>query len=277
MKYSKYHALGNDYIVIDPVALKTQLTPADIKAVCDRHYGVGADGILLGPLESDDCDFALRIFNPDSSEAEKSGNGLRIFARYLWDQSRVAGNEFTVQTKGGVVSATVGEKGLSVTIGMGRVEFNRAPDGELQPEILKIKDREFACYVVNTGNPHCVIVVDDIDKAVAKEYGSLIESHPRFPGRTNIQFVRIIDRASIQIEIWERGAGYTLASGSSSTAAAAVSCALGFCDSSIEVCMPGGVINIEIDKEFYATMTGAVRKICDGEIHREVFGERSGY
>lgn len=276
MKFSKYHALGNDYIVIDPKDLIAQLTPANIKAICDRHYGVGSDGILLGPAESDDCDFALRIFNPDASEAEKSGNGLRIFSRYLWDQSLVAHDKFTIRTKGGVVSAVVGEKGHSVSVGMGLVRFTHEPGcvsgGEPAPvpEKLHIKGQEFTCYAVNVGNPHCVIITDHINASYAKEFGSTIENDARFPNQTNVQFVKIIDRASIRIEIWERGAGYTLASGSSSTAAAAVAHSLGFCDSNIDVYMPGGVINIDLDKQFYATMTGAVRKIFTGEIHKEV-------
>ena len=271
MKFSKYHALGNDYIVINPEDLNTQLTQADIKTVCDRHYGVGSDGILYGPEASDACDFAVRIFNPDASEAEKSGNGLRIFSRYLWDQSLVSRNQFTIETKGGVVSATVGEKGLTVTIGMGRVGLMHESAGYpvLKPEKITVKGQEFTFYAASVGNPHCVIVLDEINGSYAKEFGRVIETDSRFPGRTNVQFVKVIDRASIQIEIWERGAGYTLASGSSSTAAAAVVYALGFCDSNIDVHMPGGVINIDIDSEFYATMTGAVRKICEGEVHNE--------
>jgi len=241
------------------------LTQADIKTVCDRHYGVGSDGILYGPEASDTCDFALRIFNPDSSEAEKSGNGLRIFARYLWDQSLVSHDQFTIQTKGGVVSAVVGEKGLSVSVGMGKVRFTHEPVGEpaLVPERLLVNGREFTFYAVSVGNPHCVILVDDIYES---------ENESRFPNRTNVQFVKIIDRTSIKIEIWERGAGYTLASGSSSTAAAAVVHSLGFCDSIIDVCMPGGKISIEFDSNFHATMTGAVRKICEGKVHRDTLG-----
>ncbi len=274
MKFSKYHALGNDYIVIDPKDLGAPLSGENIKAVCERHRGVGSDGVLLGPEESDTCDFAVRIFNPDASEAEKSGNGLRIFARYLWDQSSGTNSEFTIQTKGGDVSAVVGEKGLSVTVGMGKVRFTHAHDGEPtpEPEKLKVMGHEFTGYKASVGNPHFVILVDDLNDSQAKNYGSLIENDARFPERTNVQFVKIVDRASIQIEIWERGAGYTFASGSSSTAAAAVAHALGFCDSNIEVSMPGGVINIDIDSQFRATMTGAVRKICEGEIHSDVTG-----
>ena len=123
MKFSKYHALGNDYIVIDPKYLDQSLSEDHIKVICDRHFGVGSDGILYGPEKSDNCDFSLRIFNPDASEAEKSGNGLRIFSRYLWDQSLVTHKEFTIQTKGGTVNSTVGDQGLTASIGMGKVRF----------------------------------------------------------------------------------------------------------------------------------------------------------
>ncbi|MBD5771353.1 diaminopimelate epimerase [Marinomonas colpomeniae] len=271
MKFSKYHALGNDYIVIDPKDLNEKLSEDKIKVICDRHFGIGSDGILYGPEESKSCDFSLRIFNPDSSEAEKSGNGLRIFSRYLWDQSLVSYDEFTIQTKGGVVTSTIGEKGLSVSVGMGKVRFTHESMGEpeVTSAIMNVKGLEFTYYLANVGNPHCVILLDDINPNFAKEFGSIIENDSRFINRTNIQFVQIIDKSSIQIEIWERGAGYTLASGSSSTAAASVAYALGLCHSNINVYMPGGMINIKLDKQFFATMTGDVRKICDGEISRE--------
>lgn len=272
MKFSKYHALGNDYIIIDPKNISKELSETDIRAICNRHFGVGSDGILCGPSESDSCDFSLKIYNPDASEAEKSGNGLRIFSRYLWDQSLVSYDEFTIETKGGVVNSIVGKDGLTVSVGMGKVRFTHESNLEPEPipEIIKIKNREFTYYLANVGNPHCVILLDDVTPSLAKEYGSVIENDTRFLNRTNVQFVKVIDKSSIQIEIWERGAGYTLASGSSSTAAAAVVHALGLCKSTIDVLMPGGVIGIELDSAFFATMTGAVRKICEGEVSSEV-------
>jgi diaminopimelate epimerase len=275
MKFSKYHALGNDYIVIDPKHLSKGISNEAIEAICNRRFGVGSDGILYGPDKSDSCDFSLRIFNPDSSEAEKSGNGLRIFSRYLWDQSLVSNKEFSIETKGGNVKATVSHDGRSVSVGMGKVRFTHESTGEPnpQPKVININGRAFTYYLANVGNPHCVILVDDINASLTKEYGSLIENDPRFTNRTNVQFVKIVNRSSIQIEIWERGAGYTLASGSSSTAAASVAHALSHCDSVIDVHMPGGVINIELDDQFYGTMTGAVCKICDGEISAEALNQ----
>ncbi|OUS24483.1 diaminopimelate epimerase [Thalassotalea sp. 42_200_T64] len=271
MKFSKYHALGNDYIVIDPKNLECELSKHDIKTICNRNYGVGSDGILYGPDKSDDCDFSLRIFNPDASEAEKSGNGLRIFSRYLWDLSLVTQDEFSIQTKGGVVHSTVAENGMSVSVGMGKVRFTHDTSGEPKAtaEIINASGQNFTYYLANVGNPHCVIIVEGLNDSPAKKYGSIIENDVRFLNRTNVQFVKRLSRSSIQIEIWERGAGYTLASGSSSTAAASVMYSLGLCGSNIDVHMPGGVINIDIDKHFFATMTGAVCKICDGDFASE--------
>jgi len=265
MKFSKYHALGNDYIIIDPKNLTGKLSKQDIKTICNRHYGVGSDGILYGPDKSDECDFALRIFNPDGSEAEKSGNGLRIFSRYLWDLSLVTQDEFSIQTKGGVVHARVAENGRSVSVKMGKVRFAHNTSGELKAtaEIINVLGQNYTYYLANVGNPHCVIIVEDLNDFPAKKFGSIIENDIRFPNRTNVQFVRRLSKSSIQIDIWERGAGYTLASGSSSTAAASVMYSLGLCDENIDVHMPGGVINIAIDKNYFATMTGAVCKICD--------------
>lgn len=273
MKFSKYHALGNDYIVIDPKNLNKELSDTDIQTICDRHYGVGSDGILYGPEQSEKCDFSLRIFNPDGSEAEKSGNGLRIFSRYLWDKSLVSHDKFAIETKGGAVSATVGIDGLSVAVGMGKVRFTHDLIGEpkVSANTIVIKGHEFTYYEGNVGNPHCVILLDDIDELMTKEYGPIIENDERFDNRTNVQFVKVIDKSTIQIEIWERGAGYTLASGSSSTAAASVVHALGLCDSNINVNMPGGMINIELDTNFFAIMTGGVCKICDGDFSNEAF------
>ena len=273
LKFSKYHALGNDYIVIDPKDLDKSLSDHEIKVICNRNYGIGSDGIIFGPQESAECDFSLRIFNPDASEAEKSGNGLRIFSRYLWDRELVNNKPFTIETKGGAVCSTVHEQGMSVTVGMGKVRFTH--EVHITPEIkakkIRVKDKVFTFYLANVGNPHCVIPVDNLSESLAKNYGKAIENDSQFENRTNVQFVKEIDRNTIQIEIWERGAGYTLASGSSSTAAAAVMHALGFCDANISVHMPGGVIEISLDSDFYATMKGAVCRIAEGNIADEAF------
>lgn len=277
VKYSKYHALGNDYLVIAPEDIDFELTLERIKRICHRNFGVGSDGILFGSLPSKDARFGLRIFNPDGSEAEKSGNGLRIFSRYLWDKQLVGEEEFDIETLGGQVKARVANSGKSVQVEMGSVSFHseKIPvtghPREVLEESITVENRTFTFCAATIGNPHCVILLPELTPNLATKYGSLLEVHPYFPNRTNVQFVKVLDRNNIQIEIWERGAGYTLASGSSSSAAAAVANRLGLCDSSVTVHMPGGLILIEIGDRFSITMTGSVTKVAEGLISEEIF------
>ena len=279
MRFHKYHALGNDYIVLDPADYPSWNGPseAQVRVICHRNFGVGSDGILWGPLPSQRADFGLRIFNPDGSEAEKSGNGLRIFSRYLFDQARVKAQAFAVETPGGVVRSEIKEGGGLITIEMGKVSFDSraipvaGPVREVIGETLEANGRAFTFCAATIGNPHCVVPVDEPSPELARRYGPPIETNPIFPNRTNVQFMRVLDRSSIQIEIWERGAGYTLASGTSSSAAAAVAHRLGLVDRSVSVRMPGGAIEIEIGDGFSIRMTGTVNKVADGEMHPELF------
>ena len=270
MKYSKYHALGNDYIVIHPGELRSEPTPDVIRLICHRNYGIGSDGILLGPLDSESCDFRLRIFNPDGSEAEKSGNGLRIFARFLRDERIVVDKPFSVETAGGAVSCEVSADGKTVTVEMGEVSFDstaipvKGVSGEVLNEELEIEDHVLTFCAASVGNPHCVVLSDDPTPDQARHYGPIIEADPRFPNRTNVQFMKVMDRNNIRIEIWERGGGYTLASGSSSTAAAAVAYRLCLCEPEITVHMPGGSLLIRFRDGFFAIMAGPTTKIYDG-------------
>ena len=279
MKYTKYHALGNDYIVIDPVDMDGELDPEQIRLICHRNFGIGSDGILLGPLHSEECDFRIRILNPDGGEAEKSGNGLRIFSRFLWDKGLVRENPFTVETLGGVVVCNVHRGGKTVTVEMGEVSFRSSiipvagEEREVLREQMEIGYATFEYCAATVGNPHCIILCDNISPELARKYGPLIETDSRFPNRTNVQFMEIVDRGNIRIEIWERGAGYTLASGSSSTAAAAVAHRLGLCDADITVHMPGGKISIRLSPTFEATMTGSVTRVCEGIMGKEMFQE----
>lgn len=275
MRFVKYHALGNDCVVI-PVT-DSVLTRKQIQLICHRNYGVGSDGILLGPLASEKGDFGLRIFNPDGSEAEKSGNGLRIFARFLLDEGLVGLEPFTVETFGGVVKCQVDAGGGNVTVEMGTVSFDSTKipvaggPREVLRERIEAGGRVFEFCAATIGNPHCVILCDTPTADVARRYGPVIETDARFPNRTNVQFMSVIDRRNIQIEIWERGAGYTLASGSSGTAAAAVAKRLGLCESAINVHMPGGILDIRFSDCFEATMRGPVVRICSGDIDEGVF------
>jgi len=278
MRFWKYHGLGNDYIVLDPADLTAELTEDRIRLICHRNYGVGSDGILLGPLHTDEADFGLRIFNPDGSEAEKSGNGLRIFCRYLFDTGRVHEIPFTVMTAGGKVLAQVHDGGRQVTVEMGRVSFHSAdipvegPPREVLNEEMEVEGQVLTFCAATVGNPHCVILRDEVSADEARALGPHIETDPRFPNRTNVQFMKILDRANVQIEIWERGAGYTLASGSSSSASAAVAHRLGLCDGHVTVHMPGGLLTIDMDEEFAITMRGPVTRVAEGDMDEEAFG-----
>jgi diaminopimelate epimerase len=282
MKLHKYHALGNDYIVIDPGDQDLELTPERIERICHRNFGFGSDGILLGPLDPGQDHFGLKIYNPDGSEAEKSGNGLRIFSRYLHDRGLVSEDPFTVHTAGGDVQARVHPKGEVVTVEMGRVSFDSreipvtGKAGEVINDRLKVAGRELTYSAATIGNPHCVLVCPEISEMQARDLGPLLEIHENFPNRTNVQFLEVIDRRNIRIEIWERGAGYTLASGSSSSAAAAVAHRQGLVNSSVTVHMPGGILKIEIADGYDITMTGPVTKVAEGNLHPEVFENRTG-
>ncbi|MGO8990960.1 MAG: diaminopimelate epimerase [bacterium] len=277
MKFYKYHALGNDYMVLDPRDQPLDLAADQIRAICNRHYGVGSDGILLGPLPSAKAPFLLRIFNPDGSEAEKSGNGIRIFCRYLWDHKLVDRRPFRLETKGGLVRCLVLDDGKRVQVEMGRVSFWSkdipvlGEPREVLDEPITIGEETFRFSGATIGNPHCVIPVQDLSPELAKKYGPSLEIHPLFPNRTNVQFLKVLNQNNIQIEIWERGAGYTSASGSSSSAAAAVARKLGLCDSQITVHMPGGEISISIDEDFGIVMAGPVTRIAEGKLSDEMF------
>ena len=279
MQFYKYHGLGNDYIVIDPAEATDHLTESQIRSICHPHFGVGSDGILLGPLESNEADYGLRIFNPDGSEAEKSGNGLRIFSRYLWDKKRVQTEPFTIFTAGGIVESRVHAGGSMITVQMGRVSFNsqdipvKGPSREGINETIEVGDELLTFCAATVGNPHCVILREKALAREAKAWGPLIEIDPRFPNKTNVQFLEIIDPANIRIEIWERGAGYTLASGSSSSAAAAVAHRLGLSGSELTVHMPGGTVDLIVSDTFHITMTGPVVRIAEGTIDSETFAQ----
>lgn len=277
MKFEKYHALGNDYLVFDPCGEETLFNKLEIVRICHRNFGLGSDGILVGPEFSEKADFKLTILNPDGSEAEKSGNGLRIFARYLRDSGKVNTAQFKVETLGGVVSCQVSEDKSVISVEMGKVSFRsdiipvnvEGEDREICDEVINVNGNSFQYYAATIGNPHCVLPVQKVSKSMAMEFGSILENHSNFPNRTNVQFLEIIDRNRIKIEIWERGAGYTLASGSSSSAAGAVARKMGLCDENITVEMPGGEIGLIIDDDYNVQMTGPATKVATMELDQE--------
>jgi diaminopimelate epimerase len=271
----KYQALGNDYIVVDPKNCDIPMTEENIRLLCDRHFGVGSDGILYGPLDKKDS-FRLRIFNPDGSEAEKSGNGLRIFSKYLADAGYVPPlSAFDVLTLGGPTHVTLLHPDAElIEIDMGKPSFQSdqipvaGEPREVADEELMLGGKPYRITCVSVGNPHCVIVTDGASEPLARALGPEAETHPLFPNRINMQLVEVIDRNTIRIEIWERGAGYTLASGSSSCAAAAAAHRLGLVDEAVTVRMPGGELSIRILENGHLLMKGSVFAVFEGTLSR---------
>jgi len=267
MEVTKYHALGNDYLVYDPKGSDMSLNEARIRLICDRHYGVGSDGILCGPEYCAGTP-SVRIYNPDGSEAEKSGSGVRIFSKYLKDAGYVKEKSFTLSTVGGDVDVTfLNESGNVMRVFMGKLTFlsSEIPVSGARrvvvDEPMEFGGNLYRVTCVSIGNPHCVIPMEEIDSAHACELGPLVENSEHFPNRINMQLLKVIDRNNIQIEIYERGAGYTLASGTSSCAAAGAAHRLGLVDEHITVHMPGGTIAIEILPDESVYMTGRVHRV----------------
>lgn len=274
--FKKYHGLGNDYLVIDPNVQDFAMSEANIRLICDRNFGVGSDGILYGPDLSGDMP-SVRILNPDGSEAEKSGNGLRIFAKYLFEKKYVSSKNFKIKTIGGIVDVQVKDDtaGL-IRINMGKVTFisNEIPvageSREVVNEALDVNGVDFKVTCLSIGNPHCVIPMEEVTEERARAIGPFVENHEMFPNRINLQILKVIDRANIDIRIWERGAGYTLASGSSSCAAACAAHKLGLVDNDITVHMPGGELHIEIADDGEVFMTGPVEGTFEGTFHADL-------
>ncbi len=272
------HGLGNDYVVMDPKELSFRLTPSAIEAICDRHWGLGSDGILA-IVPSKKADFGLRIFNPDGSEAEKSGNGLRIFARYLHATGRTKKTHFTVETKGGLVTIDLHldrrRDASTVTVEMGRATFAPAalpctlPVEELIQQSIEAAGRSLKFTGVSVGNPHCILF-KEAGASWSREdllaLGPALEHHAIFPKRTNVQLAVPTGAKALTILIWERGAGETQASGSSSCAAASAAVRLGLVTSPVVVNMPGGTLTIHVAPDFSLTMKGPVAEVARGSL-----------
>jgi diaminopimelate epimerase len=280
--FVKSHGLGNDYFVLNEAELSFSLNEKIIKLLCDVHYGIGSDGILL-KVSSSKADFGLKIYNPDGSEAEKSGNGLRIFAKYLYDYGHTSGKIFTIETLGGLVTAEISQetngKANQVKVDMGKAIFKShqvpvlSDESECLDHPLNIIDETYLINCVSVGNPHCVILRDRLSKAEILKHGSEIENHPLFPNRINVQFAKVLSRTEVEILIWERGAGYTLASGSSSCAVAAILVKKGLTDRKLTLKMPGGTLQIEIDEAWNIRMEGEVKEIASGYLSDELIAD----
>lgn len=272
--FFKGHGLGNDYFVLRGGSLSFRLDPKAVRLLCDRHLGVGSDGILVH-VPSRRADAGLRILNPDGSEAQKSGNGVRIFALYLKRYGLPGRKAYSIETPGGMVRAVFG--GANITVDMGQATFRsdllpmRGPSRQAVAQRIKVGGRNMVFTGVSVGNPHAVFFFRrDPDVALLRRLGPLIENHSLFPERTNLQFARAVSRTVARVLIWERGAGETQASGSSSCAVAAAGKRLGLFGSSVRVVMPGGTLRIGVARDWKITMTGPAEEVATGVISAEL-------
>ena len=275
--YIKSHGLGNDYVVLNSEDVDFALDSENIKLICHRNYGIGSDGILL-LTHSEKADFGLKILNPDGSEAGKSGNGLRIFAKYLYEHGYTDKKFFSIDTLGGIVKAELEmeeDTVNQVTVEMGYASFDskeipvNGEKREVVEEELKINDNTLKFTAVTVGNPHCVLFMDKLNHEYIKKIGPIVENHPLFPNRTNVQLAKVINENEVKILIWERGAGYTLASGSSSCAVAAACVKSNLTSRELRICMPGGELDIIIRNDWSIKMRGRAEEISMGRFSKD--------
>lgn len=277
-EFAKYHALGNDYLVLDG-AVSPRPTPQAVRAWCDRHTGFGSDGLLLWLPPQAGGDALLRIFNPDGSEAEKSGNGLRIFARFLYDAGYTDKTHLRIEVGGGTVAAELlvrkpraaddlGPAQIDeICVYMGVPQLNyaavQAPGGASSSvrASLQILGRAYSVALVSMGNPHCVVFDAPHTREALLELGPAIEHNDLFAQRTNVQLLHVVDRGNIDLLIWERGAGETMASGSSSCAAFAAAHARGLVDDHVQVHMPGGIAYVQMCSDGQVRLSGAATPV----------------
>lgn len=270
----KYHGLGNDYLVFDPNKNELELNEANVKMICNRNVGLGSDGILEGPLLGEYL--AVKIWNPDGSVAEKSGNGVRIFAKYLKDAGYVQKKNYELMTDGGIVEITyLNEEGSRLRISMGKLSFvsEEIPvigeRREVINEDMVFGNNLYPATCVSVGNPHCVIPMQEISKELVCKIGVHSESARYFPERVNTEIMKVTDRNNIAIETYERGAGYTMATGTGACAAAAVAYKLGLTENKMLVHMPGGDLQVEIADDWNVYITGDVFYIAEIKLSTE--------
>ena len=255
MRFSKWHGLGNDYLLVERAELAVPLTPERVRRICDYHFGVGSDGILE-VVSANGAEAEVIIWNPDGSTAELSGNGTRIAARWL---ARRSGEE-AVRIRVGPREVAARLRGREVELDVGEVEVG-------EPETIDVAGEQVELTPVSVGNPHAVIRREP-DREEVRRLGPLVENHGRFPDRTNVQLVRVDGPHGVTIGVWERGAGETLSSGTSSVAAAAAAVVRGWCESPVLVHLVGGDLRVELDGG-RAVLTGPAEEICTVELAEE--------
>ncbi|MDR1854334.1 MAG: diaminopimelate epimerase [Azoarcus sp.] len=272
LRFTKMHGLGNDFVVVDATRAPVALTPSRVRAIADRHFGVGCDQLLLvEPPTQAGVDFRYRIFNADGGEVEQCGNGARCFVRFVHDKGLTDKREIRVETRAGVIVPRLTDDGL-VTVDMGAPVFEAAKipfltdsDAIVQP--LEVDGQTLAITALSMGNPHAVQVVADIDAAPVTEQGEKISTHPRFPARANAGFAQVVDERHIRLRVYERGAGETLACGTGACAAAVAVILRGLAASPVRVDTRGGRLDIAwAGPGAPVLMTGPAVTVFEGEI-----------
>lgn len=282
MEFFKYHSLGNDYILLDAMRSPLRLSPAEIRMLCHRHFGIGGDGILV--MEPSERAFCRMVnFNPDASQAETSGNGLRCLAKHLYETGLYPHKEMEVDTPSGVKKLRVmvaGGKVRAVEVNMGRPDFRRSSlpmrgeeDEALEVEIEASGGR-FTATCLSIGTPHCVIFLEDLEGFPVGEIGPVIERDPAFPLRVNVEFVQVTDVSELRQRSWERGAGETLASATGAAAAVAAAERTGRCKRKVHVRLPGGLMEVEITPQGEVLTRGPARRVFRGGLDED-WRERS--
>jgi diaminopimelate epimerase len=276
LNFAKGQGLGNDYLVVDTADLSFDVTPAFIRAICDRHRGPGSDGLLVGTIN--EKGISLRIYNPDGTEAEKSGNGLRIFGAYLHGRGLIGDDWFDVRLVKDTVAMRVEQEltggALMIRAAMGRADFSEAAvsfDGESGTELTLPEGGSAVVNTVSLSNPHCVVFVETLERADFLRRAPQLCNHAAFRFGTNVQFARVVDRSTVQAWIWERGVGETLASGSSSCAVAAAAVKRGHLDTGIiAVKMPGGDAEVEVRDNFELLLRAPAQIVFSGSLPHAV-------
>jgi len=287
MRFVKMHGTGNDFVLVEAQG-EEQDWPALARAVCDRHFGIGADGLLLA-LPSTTADVRMRIFNPDGSEAEMCGNGIRCLVRYAVERGlvRPRGDETTVETLAGLRTVRLeweDRRIARVTVGMGRPRFSPAEVpvaleafGPVVDHPLEIAGHLLHLTCLSLGNPHAVHFLDTpVARFPLAQVGPQVERHPLFPNRVNFEVARLLDRRRLELRVWERGAGETLACGSGATAAVVAARLHGWADEAVEVALPGGTLVIRWDGEGEALLSGPAEFVFEGTWLGETFPRGSG-
>jgi len=273
LRFTKMHGLGNDFVVFDAINQSLALTADQVRFLADRRFGVGCDQLLLveRPTQAG-VDFRYRIFNADGSEVGQCGNGARCFARFVRDKGLTQKDEIVVETASGVIRLYVEANG-QIRVNMGEPRFAperipfRAPEGEAERYPVEVAQQPHTIGAVSMGNPHAVLLVEDVDLAPVAELGPLLESHARFPERVNVGFMQVLDRGHIRLRVFERGAGETLACGTGACAAAVVGRRWGALDETVRVDLPGGPLVIRWQGMGEPVwMTGPATTVFEGTI-----------